>query len=81
MRPTISVKSESRSGLGDRVHRALDAVGLVDLSDEVHSYLGKECKCEERRERLNELGTWAKRVLSGKVDDSRSLLRRIMGKE
>lgn len=44
-------------GLGDAVEAALSAVG-VDAA-EVEAWLGRPCGCEERREKLNDLGRWA----------------------
>lgn len=48
-------------GLGDLLHAALDRVGITP--DRVSSVLG-DCRCDERREALNQ---WAKRVMNGKV--------------
>lgn len=48
--------------LGDAVARALALVGVT--ADRVTAWLGRPCGCKERRERLNQLTTWANRTLS-----------------
>jgi hypothetical protein len=51
--------------LGDAVAAALDSVGIS--KERVAKWLGKPCRCSARQEKLNQLGRWAKRVLSGKT--------------
>jgi hypothetical protein len=51
-------------GLGDAIEKALSAIGLT--KEQVERWLGRPCGCSERQEKLNALGYWAKRVLSGK---------------
>lgn len=46
--------------LGDEVERALSVVGVTQ--ERVRAWLG-DCNCEERKKRLNELGTWATRAI------------------
>lgn len=65
-----------RSPLGDRVARALEAVGVT--KDRVSAWLG-DCCCEERRQKLNQLDLWARRVISGKIGRAREYLERIIG--
>lgn len=53
-------------GLGDAIEKALK---LLYLSPEkVSRWLGAPCNCEARKQKLNALGYWAVRVISGKVD-------------
>ena len=52
--------------LGDAVERALHAVGITH--DRVSRWLGTECGCEERKQRLNQLGAWASRWLRGNFE-------------
>lgn len=63
--------------LGDLVERALSSVGLT--KDRVEAWLGRECHCRERQERLNQLGNWARRVLSGKAEGAAEHLDRLTG--
>ena len=64
-------------GLGDHVERALALVGIdVALVDR---WVGAPCGCPERRERLNQLGNWARRVVSGRVDRAREFFNKIVG--
>ena len=60
--------AKPRRWLGDRVHDALDAVGISE--ERVSRWLGRPCVCPERRERLNRLHRWASRVISGKTEDA-----------
>lgn len=53
--------------LGDRIHLALSSIGVT--SDRVKQWLGVECHCEERRQKLNALDRWAQRVLKGIRDN------------
>ena len=62
--------------LGDRIEQALTSVGLT--SERVSKWLGKPCRCRERRMRLNALDAWARRVLAGKMDGATEYLRGIM---
>lgn len=66
--------------LGDRVHVALELVGVTE--DRVARWLGGSCGgCRERKEKLNALGAWAARVARGAVADARELLRRLMDED
>lgn len=48
-------------GLGDLIEDALSKVGIT--KERVQRWLG-ECRCEERKEKLNYLSTWAKSFFS-----------------
>jgi hypothetical protein len=65
--------------LGDLVKKALETVGVTE--ERVQKLLGKECGCKGRRERLNALDFWARRVVQGKVQGAREYLRRILGQD
>lgn len=52
--------------LGDLTAQALAVVGLTP--DRVEAWLGGECGCEERKQKLNALGFWVRRVLSGRTE-------------
>ncbi len=53
--------------LGDSVALALRTVGVTE--DRVRLLLGVEdCGCERRKDALNALDSWARRVLSGKTE-------------
>lgn len=64
-------------GLGDSVSAALGSVGVTP--EAVSRWIGKPCGCEERRAKLNALGAWAARVLSGRVGNAREYLVGILG--
>lgn len=49
--------------IGDNIEKALKAVGIT--SEKVEAFTGKPCKCKERKQRMNQLGNWAYRVLTG----------------
>lgn len=61
--------------LGDRVEQALSTVGIS--KHRVSSWLGKDCGCAERQEKLNQLSRWAKRVVRGKLDNAKEYFDRI----
>lgn len=63
-------------GLGDAVSEALAAVGITP--EAVTRWLGEPCGCEERKAKLNALGVWAARVVSGKVRNARGYLLGIL---
>jgi hypothetical protein len=65
------------AGLGDAVSKALSLVGITE--ERVSSWLGEKCHCAERRARLNALGAWAARVVSGKAERARELLEQLTG--
>lgn len=62
--------------LGDKVEQALSAVGVTQ--ERVTKFLGHECGCGERKEKLNQLGAWASRVLRGKTEDANGHLDDIL---
>jgi hypothetical protein len=64
-------------GIGDKVEQALTAVGIT--SERVSAWLGKPCNCKERREKLNQIGAWASRVLGGAKDRATEYLNKIIG--
>lgn len=47
--------------LGDQIESALTFVGIT--KERVSKFLGRECGCAERREKLNKLHSWAKQVV------------------
>ncbi len=64
------------SELGDVIHSALSQLGIT--GDRVTRWVGKPCGCEERREKLNSLSRWAKRVVAGKVGHAVAYLEDII---
>lgn len=54
-------------GLGDAIAKALALVGVTE--ERVNEWIG-DCKCQERRQKLNQLGVWAYRVLSGRTSNA-----------
>lgn len=49
--------------IGDVVESALIKVGITD--ERVQAFLGKPCGCKERKEKWNQIGLWAQRVIGG----------------
>lgn len=64
---------------GDRVRDALKAIGVDEA--EISAFLGVPCGCEERRQRLNSLDLWARRVLSGKLSSAKQFLYTLLSGE
>lgn len=65
-----------RGGLGDNVESALSLIGVT--SERVEKILGRRCGCKNRKEKLNQLGAWAKRVLLGKTEKAEAYLESIL---
>lgn len=63
--------------LGDVVGQALAAVGIDE--ERVERWLGKPCNCKDRRERLNALHGWAKRITMGRIESAANYLDKILG--
>lgn len=63
-------------GLGDLVEKALTKVGIT--KERVEQWIGGPCGCEERKRKLNNLTTWAKRAL-GMESDAEAELRELLG--
>jgi hypothetical protein len=75
--PKTSKSSEKQSPplLGDILESALSKVGIT--KERVSKWIGQDCGCSERKEKLNRLHAWAKRVLSGKTEDAEKHLNEI----
>jgi hypothetical protein len=67
------------AGIGDQVEAALSAVGIT--KERVTAWIGRPCGCQERQEKLNALGFWARRVLQGKIKGAQRFLEGIMSEE
>jgi len=50
-------------GLGDRVEQALTAIGIT--KERVEEWVGPECGCEERKQKLNRIGEVVSRFWGG----------------
>ena len=61
--------------LGDAVHEAFAKVGVTP--ERVEAWLGRPCGCAARQEKLNQLGRWVTRVLSGKTENAKEHLENI----
>ena len=62
--------------LGDMVENALTSVGIT--SERVTAWLGRPCGCVERKEKLNNLSRWAKRVVSGSTEKAEEYLEEMI---
>ena len=62
--------------LGDLVESALRTVGIT--TERVTKWIGRPCGCERRKQMLNQLSRWAKRVLSGETEDAEKYLEEIV---
>lgn len=62
--------------LGDLVESALSSIGIT--SERVSKWIGTECGCKERKEKLNMLTIWANRVLRiGKEDNNEEIKKQL----
>lgn len=64
---------EGEGMLGESIQRALELVGITE--ERVSRWVGGECGCKDRKERLDRLGVWAWRILRGKWWDVEEVLR------
>jgi hypothetical protein len=60
--------------LGDMIETALKSVGVHQAVKRASTWLGVDCGCNERKEKLNQLGAWAKRWWDGKKDNAKEYL-------
>lgn len=65
----------NEKGLGDVVAEALTLVGITEAR--VYKWIG-DCECQERRAKLNQLGNWAARVVSGRVESALEYINAIL---
>ncbi len=63
--------------LGDFVKQALEKVGVTE--EKVSAFLGRPCSCKKRRDKLNQLHSWARRVIAGKTEDAKEHLDKLIG--
>lgn len=56
-------ESDVSNGLGDWIESTLTTVGIT--SERVEKWLGKPCRCRERKEKLNRFSKWISNLLSG----------------
>lgn len=64
------------AGVGDLVEQALAKIGVT--SEKVERWLGRPCNCRRRKEKLNKLGWWAKRVVQGRVECALEFLNQLL---
>ena len=62
--------------LGDSISSALASVGVTQ--QRVSSWLGKPCRCPEYVEKLNQLDSWARRIVNGKIEQASCYLEQIL---
>lgn len=65
--------------LGDNVEKVLSLLGITH--EKVERWVGAPCGCEERKQKLNALDAWARRVLAGRKAKAKSYLYSILGIE
>ena len=59
------------------MEQALSVAGVTP--ERVEQWLGQPCGgCKERKEKLNQLELWVRRVLHGKVENAKQFLERMM---
>lgn len=62
--------------LGNLIESSLKQLGIT--SERVEAWTGRPCNCKERREKINQLEAWARRVARGKIDQARNQLDQIL---
>lgn len=66
--PSIPTPQPTQKGFGDLIASALSSVGITE--ERVAAWVGGECQCAARREKLNRLGAWAKSLLKGETSEN-----------
>lgn len=66
----------NKKGLGDRIEQALSLTGIT--KERVEIWLKRRCGCEERKRRLNQLGSWAVRIIQGQLEKAEEYLNNII---
>lgn len=61
--------------LGDAVAKAIHIAGIDER--DVEAFLGPDCGCGERQEKMNSLHRWAARIVSGKLERAKELFASI----
>lgn len=61
---TVTTPVPQEKGFGDVIASALSSVGITE--ERVAAWVGGECGCAARKEKLNRLGAWAASFLNGK---------------
>lgn len=70
------MKPCNKKGLGDRIEQALQLVGITE--ERVSAWLNRPCGCKERKLRLNQLGSWAVRIIHGNLNKAEEYLNNII---
>lgn len=65
--------------LGDSISFALASVGVTQ--QRVSNWLGRPCRCPEYIEKLNQLDSWARRIVKGQTDKAVEYLNQLIGAE
>lgn len=76
-RPIRHETQPKSRGLGDVIESALSSVGVTQ--EAVFKWLGVPCNCEERKQKLNQLSTWARRVVKGHTEGAIRFLNEMIG--
>lgn len=63
--------------LGDAVAKAIELVGIE--KKDVEAFLGPECGCGERQDKLNALDKWARQSARETVEAAKGFFNRITG--
>jgi hypothetical protein len=71
-----TVVAPAPPGLGTAIETALTMFGVT--SERVSAWLGVECNCKERRDKLDRLTAWAAMAVSGKASKGREQLESIL---
>ena len=63
--------------LGDLIESALKCVGITQ--EVAEKWLGPECGCQERKEKLNSLTQWSIQTLNKRLKQPLEILGKLMG--
>jgi hypothetical protein len=64
---TPPAQQSSWWNFGDLAEKTLSAVGIT--KDRVEKWIGPECGCKERQDKMNRFGQWLKKKIAGEDSD------------
>lgn len=63
--------------LGDALAKAIETVGIDKV--DVEAFLGEECGCGDRQEKLNALDRWARQSVKETAEAAKTFFQKITG--
>lgn len=75
----IKGKNTEPFKLGDAVESALSSIGIT--KERVEKWLGRPCRCRERKRKLNQISSWVSGIMGGDKSKAKEEFDKIIGDE